>query len=274
VKGLVYAGAQEVVITGTNIGDYGLDWHTQPLLDELLERILGETDLKRLRVSSLDPTEITPRMLNLVEKDPRFCPHFHVSVQSPHGRILRLMKRKYRAEEVSECLFKLSQLHAPLGGVFVGMDLITGFPGETQQEFEWSYQTLAQLPWTRMHVFPYSEREGTPATRLPGTVLPHVRSQRAKLLNELSLNRLKQHYQTLLTQCRENSLSLQAILMEKGASKGWASGYTPNYLRVLIPESSAITKNELIDAIPYDLMVDRGANDVAFVAKKRTTCFQ
>ena len=92
-----------------------------------------------------------------MEQNPRLCPHFHVSLQSPHSRILRLMKRKYGFEEVKHCLEKIAGLSTRFserGGVFVGMDVITGFPGETQEEFDWTYDTLAALPWSRLHVFP------------------------------------------------------------------------------------------------------------------------
>ena len=191
VKNLASQGVREVVITGINIGDYGTDWSEGMQVEQLFEAILGETELPRLRVSSLDPSEITPGLMKLVEKDPRFCPHFHVSLQSPHPRILRLMKRKYSEKEVRECLTKISELAAPAGGVFVGMDLITGFPGETDEEFEWTVKALEELPWSRLHVFPYSERSGTPATRLPGSVPPAVRAVRAEKLRALSLERLK-----------------------------------------------------------------------------------
>jgi threonylcarbamoyladenosine tRNA methylthiotransferase MtaB len=267
IRTLVDEGIQEIVITGTNIGDYGTDWGGKPLLDELLKMILNETSLKRLRVSSLDPTEITPSILELMESDSRLCPHFHVSLQSPHSRILKLMKRKYGFEQVQETLQRIAQISGPVGGVYVGMDIITGFPGESEEEFEWGMKVLSQLPWSRLHVFPYSEREGTPATRLPSSVPQSKRVHRTRLLNQLSLERLTRHYQSILAQIQNENLSLDSILMERTSDGEWISGYTPNYLRVLIPQTDAIERNQLISAKPLDLMIDSKANDVAFVAK-------
>ena len=138
IRALVSQGIREVVITGTNVGDYGTDWTPEgtpqsvPLV-ELFRMILSETGLERLRVSSLDPVEITPELRALAQSNSRFCPHFHVSLQSAHSRTLRMMKRKYATSEVRRCLESIAGLRAPVGGVFVGMDIITGFPGETDE---------------------------------------------------------------------------------------------------------------------------------------------
>jgi len=281
VRSLVSQGVKEIVITGTNIGDYGTDGDShdpsQPdHLSQLLKRILDETDLQRLRVSSLDPTEITPQMMRLMESDSRFCPHFHVSVQSPHSRILRLMKRKYRAEEVRDRLLQIAELKAPVGGVFVGMDLITGFPGETEEEFQWTFETLSALPWTKLHVFPYSERSSTPATRLPGSVPQSVRVDRCRALNKLSFERQKSHYESILRQCRQSGILLRDVLVESIPKEGWSGGYTPNYLRVLFANPEKITsRHDLIDVEALDVMIDRNGagggagsgGDVAMVCK-------
>lgn len=270
IKELIQEGIREIILTGTNIGDYGRDWAGAPQLENLIERILGETSLERLRVSSLDPVEITPAIFRLMQEDPRFCPHFHVSLQSPHSRILKLMKRKYSFTEVEDCLQKIYSLkpHYPVGGVFVGMDLITGFPGETQEEFEWTYEQLSRLPWTRLHVFPYSERKGTPATRLPGSVPQSQRVERARILNELSLNRLKATYQKVLDRCLREGLELNEVLLERTDSAGWTSGYTPNYLRVMLKDSGAEHRNQSASVIPIELMIDSASCDVAFIGRK------
>jgi threonylcarbamoyladenosine tRNA methylthiotransferase MtaB len=229
--------------------------------------ILEETSLERLRVSSLDPTEITPQIISLMERNPRFCPHFHVSLQSPHSRILKLMKRKYGFEEVKACLDRIAQISGPAGGVFVGMDVITGFPGETEEEFEWGVQTLSALYWSRLHVFPYSERTGTPATRLPGSVPQHIRVQRSRRLNQLSLERMTSYYRNILNPASSETLVLDSVLLERKGEGSWVAGYTPNYLRVLIPAESAVERNQMISVQPLDIMVDSKAQDVAFVAR-------
>ncbi len=282
VRKLVSEGIREIVITGTNIGDYGSDWAETAQHGELFKMILAETRLERLRVSSLDPTEITDPVLELMATEPRFCPHFHVSLQSPHSRILRLMKRRYGFEQVQRSLEKIAAVRAPIGGVFVGMDVITGFPGETESEFEWGYEALAALPWTRLHVFPYSEREGTPATRLPGSVRQEERLGRARRLNELSLSRMRSHHEKVLETLLSGGLALEGVLLERAgrAPEGmspallsqfsgverWQAGYTSNYLRVFVPELEN-ARNELVSVSPVGLVSDPQNGDVAFVSR-------
>lgn len=284
-RALVDQGVREIVITGTNIGDYGADWGMDPerALAELFELVLSESGLERLRVGSLDPVEISPSLVSLMARDPRFCAHFHVSLQAAHPRILRLMKRKYGLAQVRDCLRRISELP---GQPFVGMDVITGFPGETIEEFEAGYEELASLPWSRLHVFPYSERAGTPATRLPGSVDPGERTRRARMLNALSLSRMRSHYE------RAGDAPLQGILLERpqkrapegasamagldsGADKGaedivWANGYTANYLRVLVPmrsERAEALRNQLVSAQPLGVVTDSAAGEASFVAR-------
>ncbi len=269
VQQLETQGTQEVIFTGTNIGDY-------PNLAAALKQVLANTSLPRIRLSSLDPAEITPEITELFAAHPRLCPHFHVSLQSASDPILRLMKRKYSTETLKECLGRISELPAPIGGVYVGMDVITGFPGETEDLFERSFALLESLPWSRLHVFPYSERKGTPATRLPHSVPPSIRSERAKKLNALSFGRIQSIYQHVLKTCQSQDTLLEEILTEKPSEKGgaWISGYTPNYLRVQFrrdekPEpQQQVTRNQRVAGIPIDIMLDRQAQDVTFIAKR------
>ena len=261
VSELVRQGIREVVITGTNIGDYGVDWGTDSAehsgLVELLEMIFAGTALERLRVSSLDPVEITPALMKLMEREPRLCPHFHVSLQSPHSRILRLMKRKYGFEQVKECLEAIAALRVSQGPVFVGMDVITGFPGETNAEFEWTCEQLSSLPWQRLHVFPYSEREGTPATRLPGAVRQDERIRRARKLGELSLSRLKRHYEGTLAQYQSDGAPIEGVLLEG------TSGFTPNYLRLLVQAGEGVTRNAVVTVTPECIVLDQASGEVS-----------
>lgn len=294
-QALVRSGVREIVITGTNIGDYGIDWGLEPgaALPELFERILNETALERLRVGSLDPVEITDGLISLMERNPRFCPHFHVSLQAAHPRILRLMKRKYRIEQARDRLERIARIPAGVGGAFVGMDVITGFPGETDEEFEAGFEELSRLPWSRLHVFPYSERAGTPATRLPGAVRQEIRVQRTRRLNELSLTRLQTHLQRVLIEAQTRGTALMDVLLEKsmarvsdsvmsaalearlvapGQTLSWANGYTANYLRVLMPISpnldheSGTARNEIVSARPIIVAVDRAQGDAVMIA--------
>ena len=280
VRTLIAQGIREIVITGTNIGDYGADLSSEnkPMLEALVSAILNETALERLRISSLDPLEISPELLRLYSSHPRLCSHFHVSLQSPHSRILRLMKRKYGAQDAVDCLNTISDLVSPLGGTYVGMDIITGFPGETDEEFEWGVEQLRKLPWTRLHVFPYSEREGTPATRLPHPVQPSERARRAKVLRALSLERMQTVHHQILEESRKHGRTLDRVLIEssvKGPNpeQAYVGGYSSNYLRVILPVSSfeagEAMKNQVFSVRPESLVVDSSQGDIAFFGSIR-----
>lgn len=278
VKTLITQGVREIVITGTNIGDYGVDFSAagKPQLELLIASLLGETELERLRISSLDPVEISPELQAIYAANPRLCSHFHVSLQSPHSKVLKLMKRKYTSVEVNETLTKIAELPAPIGGVFAGMDVITGFPGEGVEEFEAGVEVLRALPWSRLHVFPYSEREGTPATRLPNSVPQNERVRRAKVLRDLSLERLKKIHHEVLDDFRKHGRLLDRVLIEGSVrgpdpTKAYVGGYTSNYLRVILPVESAEAgerlTNEIVSLEPESLIVDSNQGDVAFIGK-------
>jgi threonylcarbamoyladenosine tRNA methylthiotransferase MtaB len=270
IRQLIAGGAREVVLTGTNIGDYGKDWGETPQFTELAQMILAETPLERLRLSSLDPTEITSELMALMEREPRLCPHFHVSLQSPHSKVLRLMKRRYGFDEVKNCLEKISALHVSTpGGVFVGMDIITGFPGETLEEFEWGLARLRELPWTRLHVFPYSERAGTPATRLSMKVPQAERVRRARVLSDLSFERMREHHERLLNSCLKSDSQLTEVLLEKAPrSMGEGLvGYTRNYVRVSAPAVVGLGRNQLVRFKPQAMITDRVNSDVTLTGQ-------
>jgi threonylcarbamoyladenosine tRNA methylthiotransferase MtaB len=274
VRGLVERGVREVVLTGTNIGDYGADWGEElpngVKLAALTRRILTETSLERLRMSSLDPTEITSDLIEqVVEFGGRLCPHFHVSLQSPHSRVLRAMKRRYTAVEVERCL---ERIRSRIPHAYVGMDVITGFPGETLEEFEQTCTQLERLPWTRLHVFPYSERAGTPATRLPGPVPATERQRRARVLIELSRKRQRSHFER---RWEESGGLLEQVLIERPTRTALAHhepeaefwpGYTPDYLRVLLPRQSPCEDlwNELARVRILRVVEDPQNQDIAF----------
>lgn len=179
VHEITNSGVMEVVLTGVHIGDYADDEHR---LEDLIEAILARTSVARLRLTSLEPIEISDRLLDFYS-DPRMCPHFHMSIQSACTDVLSRMKRKYTADDVAAAL---NQIHQKVPGAFVGMDVIAGFPGESDAEFEATVSLLSSLPWTRIHVFPYSQRPGTYAVRLPDPVSQHQIARRSLELRELS----------------------------------------------------------------------------------------
>lgn len=177
-------GVSEIVLTGVHIGDY-YDEDTGKKIEDLVADILKYTPLERLRLSSLEPVELSERLLDLYS-DSRLCPHFHMSIQSAQSRVLREMKRNYSAEDVETSLLAIEK---KLPQAFVGMDVIAGFPSETESEFMETYNRLAALPWTRIHVFPYSPRPGVYANRLQGQLPREEILLRAQQLRELSRNR-------------------------------------------------------------------------------------
>lgn len=178
-------GISEVVLTGVHIGDYeDVVLGDKKSLEDLIETILLKTTIPRIRLSSLEPVELTDRLVDLYS-DSRLCPHFHMSIQSANTDVLAAMKRKYTQEDVRQ---SLNTIHNKIKNAFVGMDVITGFPTETDHQFEDTYKTLADLPWTKLHVFPYSERQGTRAADLP-QIHYHIRKERGARLRELGEHR-------------------------------------------------------------------------------------
>lgn len=229
VSALVAEGIQEVVLTAIHAADYGADGLG---FVGLVEKILRETRVPRLRLTSLDPAEIPDSLLELMAKDPRLCPHLHVSLQSANSRVLEGMKRGYRAAEVED---RLRAIHRVLPHAYVGMDVIAGFPGETDEEFEDSFARLEGLPWTRAHVFPFSVRQKTAAARLveSGLAVPApVIAERARRLRELSERKLASALAARVG-------SVMEILVEAKEGK-WegrtvSTGHSRSFFKVVIP---------------------------------------
>lgn len=183
VDELVAADVKEIVLTGVHIADYS---DGDKNLDDLVEAVLARTSIPRLRLTSLEPLEVSDRLLAMFS-DSRLCRHFHMSIQSANSKVLFDMKRQYTAEAVESSLRAIAE---KVPGAFVGMDVIAGFPGESDEEFLDSLERLRKLPWTRLHVFPYSERPGTFAARRTDQVEASAIQKRAALLRELSEERL------------------------------------------------------------------------------------
>lgn len=210
VRDLEAQGAREVVLTGVHIGDYEDESAgTVHRIEDLLEQLLLKTGIPRFRLSSLEPVEVSERMLDLYQ-DPRLCAHFHMSIQSANTDVLQKMKRHYGQPEVIQSLRRIRER---VPGAFIGMDVITGFPTETPEQFVDTEKTLADLPWTRIHVFPYSERPGTRAATYTENVPPHERHERASRLRELSHRRYTE-------EARAQIGSVKKALVLKNAAKG------------------------------------------------------
>ncbi len=186
IKELHNLGLSEVVLTGVHIGDYHDQLENQGVyfLKDLVRDILAETPIKRIRLGSLEPIELSDDLFELFLND-RVCPHFHMSIQSASDSVLKAMKRNYQSSDVIAALNKIAKR---LPHAFVGMDVIAGFPTETEDNFYHTYKVLSELEWTRLHVFPYSERKGTVAATFDQLPMSE-RKARAQKLRELSANR-------------------------------------------------------------------------------------
>ena len=205
-------GIKEVVLTGVHIGDYADK--TAPHLEALLKKILKETKISRLRLTSIEPVELTAELLEIYT-DERMCKHFHMSIQSANSKVLKDMKRNYSHKEVES---SLNSIHKHFSEAYVGMDVIVGFPGENQDDFADTYTRLDQLPWTRIHVFPYSSRPGTYAARLPQQWERGEIVARARRLRELS-------YQRSLSKAQEQVGQHKQVLVLASGKKGMARDY-------------------------------------------------
>ena len=179
VQKLVSQGCQEIVFTGVDITDYGKDLPSQPALGQMTRRILNSTpNLKRLRLSSIDPVEIDDHLLQLIEAEPRLMPHFHLSLQAGDDMVLKRMKRRHLSKDAIDLCHYIRRIRPD--AVF-GADIIAGFPTETEEMFENTLKTVKKCDLTHLHVFPYSIRKGTPAARMPQVQKATIKERAARL---------------------------------------------------------------------------------------------
>jgi threonylcarbamoyladenosine tRNA methylthiotransferase MtaB len=235
VQNLYENKIREVVLTGVHIGDYQ---DGERRLEDLVEELLLKTKVPRFRLSSLEPIELSSRLLEAYS-DPRLCPHFHMSIQSANTETLYKMKRKYTSDQVEESLLAI---RARVPGAFVGMDVIAGFPGETEDQFFDTYQRLERLPWTRLHVFPYSQRPGTKASTFLDHLPPPQIKDRARRLRELSFSRFKQEAEKQVGTLK-HALMLKDSSDLKTTSRALTRDYWPVTLEVPAPLGDEQTVN-------------------------------
>jgi threonylcarbamoyladenosine tRNA methylthiotransferase MtaB len=221
---LVAGGAREIVLSGINLGAYGRDLTPRAELRVVVERILNETPLERLRFSSIEPNDVTEDFVALFGSSERIAQHFHIPLQSGSDRILRAMHRWYRAEHYAE---RLRLIHRYLPGAAIGADVIVGFPGETEADFQATAEFIERLPFTYLHVFSFSERPATEAAKLRERVEHSVIRQRAQALRELAVKK------SGAFRASQEGLALRALTLARG-SDDWTEALTGNYLKVRI----------------------------------------
>ncbi|MFC1949970.1 radical SAM protein, partial [Chloroflexota bacterium] len=245
-------GYKEVVLTGTEIGSYSYDGID---LTGLLERILTETNITRLRLSSLQPPEISPELAGLWH-DERLCPHFHLPLQNGSDSVLSRMKRHYSTGDY-EAAVSLIRTLVPEAAITT--DIIVGFPGETDEEFEENYNFCRKMGFARAHVFPYSRRPGTEAAGMSNQVPDSAKTQRNRNLQALASECISKYNQRFLGRS-------MPVLWEKLTGGFW-TGHTANYIKVYARNSKDLT-SQILPAKLVKIYKDGVWGETALFANK------
>jgi threonylcarbamoyladenosine tRNA methylthiotransferase MtaB len=227
-------GIKEIVLTGVNIGDYGKGEfgnkkheHTFFELVQALDTVEG---LERVRISSIEPNLLKNETIDFVAQSKNFVPHFHVPLQSGSNHLLKLMRRRYMKELYMD---RVAHIKAKMPNACIGVDVIVGFPGETDDLFLETYEFLNALDISYLHVFSYSERPNTVAATMEGKVPKSVRSKRSKMLRGLSAKKRRAFYESQLG-------TIQSVLFEGENKEGYIHGFTRNYVKVKSPWNPAL----------------------------------
>lgn len=248
IDALTRNGYNEIVLTGIHVGQWGLDFSEKKNLLDLL-KLIDKTDAKTVRIGSLDPNELTDELIDFLSSSEKFCPHFHLSLQSLCDKTLKNMNRHYGYEKIKNVVMKLNE---KFERVFLGCDIIVGFPQETLEDFDLTLERLKKLPLSQIHVFPYSVRPKTVAATMPCQVEQSEKHRRMQLVKDLSE---KKHVEFL----RKNIGAEYFVTVEKNPDRktGLHKAVTPNYIKVLF-EGSPKIKNQFVK-----IKIDKIENETA-----------
>ncbi len=248
-------GIKEIVITGVNIGDY--KYEDKKFIDVIkeLEKVKGIT---RFRISSIEPNLITDEIIEFVRKSSKFMPHFHIPLQSGSDVILAKMRRRYNSELYRN---KILKIYNEIPNVSIGVDVIVGFPDETDVEFTESMNFIKDLPVSYLHVFSYSERENTKALLLKNTVDKYKRSERSKILRMLSSKLQRNFYLKSLGTTKN-------VLFEQEDKNGFLFGFTENYIKIKVPFNKILSKTQ------QEVYITDYNDDLTMNVKLLETCIQ
>jgi threonylcarbamoyladenosine tRNA methylthiotransferase MtaB len=241
---LVKNGYKEVILTGVHIGRYCKDGLN---LVRLSEKILNETKVERLRFTSIDPKEFSDKLIDQISKSKRIARHLHIPLQSGDDHILSLMKRDYTTDEYRKLLEKIK---SAVPEVMIGADVIVGFPGETDKQFENTYQFILSSPLDYLHVFSYSDRKGTVASQIPQKVPPQIIHKRSEILHELGRKKWENYLEGFIGKTLD-------VLIEQKRDKNSnkLTGLSDNYIRVLLDGEDSL-KNKII---PVSILQKEGS---------------
>lgn len=247
-------GVKEIVLTGVNIGDFGLQHDVRPEtflgLVQALDNVRG---IERFRISSIEPNLLTNEIIEFVSQSKRFVPHFHVPLQSGSNTMLGLMRRRYKRELYAD---RVAAIKATMPNACIGADVIVGHPGETDDLFRETYQFLTDLPVSYLHVFTYSERPNTHALTIRPTVPGHVRAERSKMLHILSEKKRRAFYDSQIG--RETTVLFEEETEAGQKNAGLMHGFTENYVRVVAQYDPLLineTKSVLLTGIDANGLV-------------------
>lgn len=241
------SGVKEIVLTGVNIGDFGygreIDYEGRKRKEFTFLELINELDevenIERFRISSIEPNLLNDEIIGFVARSKRFMPHFHMPLQSGNNELLKKMKRRYLRELYSERVSKIKSL---MPDCCIGVDVIVGFPGETEEQFTDTYNFINSLDVSYLHVFTYSERDNTEATLMPGAVPVAERKRRNKILRILSAKKLRAFYE-------KNLGRSSSVIFENENKDGFMFGFTENFVKVKYPFDPALV-NTAITFVP------------------------
>ena len=244
IRRLVARGYREIVLTGIHLGNYGRDLHDGTSLATLVEELLCIPNLLRIRMGSIESVELSDDLINLIKDEPRVCRHLHLPIQSGSDAVLRRMNRHYRLPEYKKLI---SELREKIPGLALTTDLIVGFPGETEENFMETLETLRELRFSAIHVFPYSQRTGTPAAVFPNQVPGDIKKDRVHRVQELEKEISKEYRKTFLQK------TVHVLIEEE--KNGYFEGLSDEYIRVSITDKN-VEKGRLYSVYVENLTED------------------
>lgn len=233
---LISAGFKEIVLIGIHLGCYGKENHDGPTLYDAVKTVLDVPGVQRLRLGSLESVEVEPRLLTLMQEDARFCRHLHLPLQSGCDKTLQAMHRPYTTAKFKTLL---ADIKTRVPDIAITTDVIAGFPGETEADFETTCKFAESCGFSKMHIFPFSARKGTPAEKFAGAVTEAVKKERADILGRIDETMHKAFLQAMVGQTAE-------ILFEQPAGEDYFEGLTGNYQRVFVKSGGRNLGGEIL----------------------------
>ena len=246
-KKLEQAGFREIILTGIHLGAYGKPSEAEreagavqtETLADLCEMLLKETTFERIRLSSIEPTEVDDHLLQLFIENRRMCRHLHLPLQAGDDSVLSAMHRPYNTAEYRQ---ELARIREAVPGIAISTDLMVGFPGETDEQFENSLAFCDEMAFSGMHLFQYSPREGTPAATYPQQVRNEVKAERSKRMHEVAEKNARAFMEQHIGQV------VEVLIEEPHGEDGW-SGHTDNYLHVVVEGGHALGRNKTVQVM-------------------------